>query len=498
MGGQQSAEAQEPAKDGRVEEVPKAEEPQQAQSQPAEEPQKAESKKSEAVKAEEKPTTSEGKKDTKAAEGKKATASANSPPAGPLQPGAQPKGKAAPKPAAKTSAKAGAPKKKPQQPGPPQQPGLITPEAQAAAPKKAAKGEKGKGGGKKGQGTFPGIQLCVRNLVKDATTEQLQNLFQPFGELIGVDVKKNTDGTCRGYGFVTYTSIADANKAISAMNNKQVEGKNLIVVLSDRQQGTTKAEREAQATGGKGAKGKDGKEGKGGDKGKGKSKQPANIANALPAANPPWPYQGEGTYPYGYGYPVVSPMAAYANQGYAPNTQQAALQAMQAQFITQAQQALQMQAFHSSLGGLNPGINPNMPAPVSNVGANNMQPNAAAPAPAPPPTASAAAPSDEAQALKQEHEGQLKSISAKNGYGFIACNETKVHYKRDVFVDSSLLPEGIQVNDKVIFSLTLSEKGHPRATSVRQVGQVAAAEGMLHHAVLEVWADWERCKRFLA
>ena len=143
--------------------------------------------------------------------------------------------------------------------------------------------------------------------MKDATTEQLQNLFQPFGELIGVDVKKNTDGTCRGYGFVTYTSIADANKAISAMNNKQVEGKSLIVVLSDRQQGTTKAEREAQATGGKGAKGKDGKEGKGGDKGKGKSKQPANIANALPAANPPWPYQGEGTYPYGYGYPVGFP-----------------------------------------------------------------------------------------------------------------------------------------------------------------------------------------------
>ena len=74
-----------------MEEVPKAEEPQQAQSQPAEEPKKAEAKKAETVKAEEKPTTSEGKKDTKAAEGKKTTASASSPPAGPLQPGAQPK-----------------------------------------------------------------------------------------------------------------------------------------------------------------------------------------------------------------------------------------------------------------------------------------------------------------------------------------------------------------------------------------------------------------------
>jgi len=90
-------------------------------------------------------------------------------------------------------------------------------------------------------------------------------------------------------------------------------------------------------------------------------------------------------------------------------------------------------------------------------------------------TSAAAAPPDEAPpTLKQEHEGQLKSISAKNGYGFISCDKTKAHYKRDVFVDSSLLPEGIQVNDKVIFSLTLSEKGHPRATSVRMVGQVLA------------------------
>ena len=73
---------------------------------------------------------------------------------------------------------------------------------------------------------------------------------------------------------------------------------------------------------------------------------------------------------------------------------------------------------------------------------------------------------------------------------------------------------------EVIFSLTLSEKGHPRATSVRLVGQALhaqreeglqfccsilfmspgrwqRAEGMLHHAVLEVWANWERCKRCL-
>lgn len=33
---------------------------------------------------------------------------------------------------------------------------------------------------------------------------------------------------------------------------------------------------------------------------------------------------------------------------------------------------------------------------------------------------------------------------------------------------------GVQVNDKVTFALALSEKGHPRATSVKLIGQVAA------------------------
>ena len=296
------------------------------------------------VKAEKADPVEESKKNKipEAKEAKKQSAPKVQPKA-PVPPGAQTSTTLTPKQPPKAAPGA---KKKVQQPGPPQQPGLITPESGKKGGK-GEKGEKGKGGKKGGAGGgFPGIQLCVRNLAKEATPEQLKSMFAPFGELLSVDVKKNTDQTCRGYGFVTFAKMEDAKKAIGQMDNKQVEGKNLVVVLSDRQQGTTKAEREAQVTT-KGGKGKDVKgdaKGKGG-KGKAKGAPPAPAPPA-PGAAQAWPSQAppEASYPYNYGgYPMVSPMAAYANQGY-PNSQQAAAIAMQASILQAQQQAIQSQA----------------------------------------------------------------------------------------------------------------------------------------------------------
>ncbi|CAK9113163.1 Polyadenylate-binding protein 4 (PABP-4) (Poly(A)-binding protein 4) [Durusdinium trenchii] len=426
MGGQQSSDA--PQEDTKVEEKtepPKAE----AVQAPKSEPEKQEAK------------DSEGKKNySKMPDTKKASPKeTKSQPKAPVPPGAQSSGSLA-KQLAKQAPKAAAPKKKVQQPGPPQQPGLITPESAAKA---KGKGEKGKGG--KGKG-FQGIQLCVRNLAKEATPDQLKGMFQPFGELLNVDVKKNTDGTCRGYGFVTFSSMEEAKKAISQMDNKQVEGKSLVVVLSDRQQGTTKAEREAQAPSGPKGKGKDGKgpegKGKGGAKGKMKGAAPQAAPSPLPAPpQPAWPYaQAEGTYPtpYNYAYPMVSPMAAYASQGYQNPQAAAQALALQAQLAQAHQQAIQSQAAWYG-------------APVA---AQEARPN-----------------------LNQEYEGSLKSISTLSEKcwqglaGWLELVEWRAHYQRDVFVDSALLPEGIQVNDKVTFALALSEKGHPRATSVKLIGQ---------------------------
>lgn len=63
-----------------------------------------------------------------------------------------------------------------------------------------------------------------------------------------------------------------------------------------------------------------------------------------------------------------------------------------------------------------------------------------------------------------EFEGSLKSLSAKNGYGFIVCAETARLYDRDIYVAKELLPEGVKVTDRLKFTVELNDKGHPRAS----------------------------------
>merc|ERR1719341_2152853 len=41
-----------------------------------------------------------------------------------------------------------------------------------------------------------------------------------------------------------------------------------------------------------------------------------------------------------------------------------------------------------------------------------------------------------------EYEGSLKSVSARNGYGFIVCAATSQLFGRDVYIDKETLPEG--------------------------------------------------------
>jgi len=67
-------------------------------------------------------------------------------------------------------------------------------------------------------------------------------------------------------------------------------------------------------------------------------------------------------------------------------------------------------------------------------------------------------------------EGHLKSLSAKNGYGFIKCDEAKKLYDRDVWVDSDALPESVKVDSRVKFNITLSSKGHPQAKGIKLCG----------------------------
>jgi multiple RNA-binding domain-containing protein 1 len=53
-------------------------------------------------------------------------------------------------------------------------------------------------------------KILVRNIPFEAKTKEIQDLFQVFGELKYVRLPKKVDGTHRGFGFVDFVTISDA------------------------------------------------------------------------------------------------------------------------------------------------------------------------------------------------------------------------------------------------------------------------------------------------
>lgn len=74
------------------------------------------------------------------------------------------------------------------------------------------------------------VKLYVGNMAYDTTEEQLRSLFAEAGTVVSVDVIKDRDtGTAKGFAFITMGSQADAAKAISLFNGKEVGGRPLAV-----------------------------------------------------------------------------------------------------------------------------------------------------------------------------------------------------------------------------------------------------------------------------
>jgi RNA recognition motif-containing protein len=75
-----------------------------------------------------------------------------------------------------------------------------------------------------------GKKLFVGNLSFDTTSAQLESLFSEVGpcDSASVVTDRNT-GRSRGFGFVEMSSAADAQKAISALNGRELQGRTLNV-----------------------------------------------------------------------------------------------------------------------------------------------------------------------------------------------------------------------------------------------------------------------------
>ncbi len=73
-------------------------------------------------------------------------------------------------------------------------------------------------------------KLYVGNLSFNTTENQLQDLFAQHGAVTSVDlIMDKFSGRPRGFGFVTMETQEGANAAISALNGKNVDGRDLTV-----------------------------------------------------------------------------------------------------------------------------------------------------------------------------------------------------------------------------------------------------------------------------
>jgi RNA recognition motif-containing protein len=72
--------------------------------------------------------------------------------------------------------------------------------------------------------------LYVGNLTFNTTSADLQSLFGAHGEVTKVQVITDREtGRSRGFGFVEMASADAAKAAISALNGKSVDGRELTV-----------------------------------------------------------------------------------------------------------------------------------------------------------------------------------------------------------------------------------------------------------------------------
>ncbi len=73
-------------------------------------------------------------------------------------------------------------------------------------------------------------KIYVGNLAYGSTDQDLQELFAQHGTVQTANVVTDREtGRSRGFGFVEMASAEEAQKAISALNGTEFQGRNLVV-----------------------------------------------------------------------------------------------------------------------------------------------------------------------------------------------------------------------------------------------------------------------------
>jgi len=73
-------------------------------------------------------------------------------------------------------------------------------------------------------------KIFVGNFSYNMTEGELRSMFEPFGTIESVSLATDRDtGRVRGFGFIEMPSDAEAEKAITALNGKDIGGRTLNV-----------------------------------------------------------------------------------------------------------------------------------------------------------------------------------------------------------------------------------------------------------------------------
>lgn len=95
-------------------------------------------------------------------------------------------------------------------------------------------------------------KIYIGNLPYKLSEAQLGDYFNSFGEITDLVIIKDRDtGRSKGFGFITFGEQSSAQEALS-MNEKDIEGKKIVVSMAKPQEKRTGGGGRGGAGGGRG------------------------------------------------------------------------------------------------------------------------------------------------------------------------------------------------------------------------------------------------------
>ena len=77
------------------------------------------------------------------------------------------------------------------------------------------------------------MNMYVSNLGFHTSEDDLRKLFEPFGQVSSAKVITDREtGRSRGFGFVEMASSTEASHAMSKLNGKEIEGRQISVTVA--------------------------------------------------------------------------------------------------------------------------------------------------------------------------------------------------------------------------------------------------------------------------